>query len=267
MVVNRTDLLLYRLGGSLTNENVVFSSYVANNCLVEFVARNFGGAGNDHTAKRQNGYVGGSATDINYHIANGGVNVQACTNSRGNGFFNQICLLRTRFACGIAYGFFFNLGNTRGNADHYVGLEKKISASATNEVLNHFERDLVLADNTVTQGTNSYNIAGRSAKHLLCLNTNLENTVGVGINRYYRWLLNHNSLALHVNKNGCGAEVNANVATELELLDKGFCTFQKALTCALFGATCRVLANIHRFFCLFRLFHEQDLLPFCGSSS
>ena len=223
MVVDRTDLFLHRFGSSLTNENVVFSSYVSNNGFVEFVARNFGRTRNNHTAKRKNSYVGGSTANVDNHIADGGVDVEPCTDCGGNGFFNKVGLLCACLTCGIEHRLFLHLGNARGNTDHNVRLEKEISASATNEILNHLKGDFVLADNTVTQGSDCHNIAGSSTQHLLCLNTYLENAVGVGIDCHYRGLLQNNALTLHVNQNGCGAQVNANVAAELELLNKGFC--------------------------------------------
>ena len=125
-----------------------------------------------------------------------------------------------------------------------------------------------MSDNAVTERSYRYDVTGGSAQHLLCLNTHLEDAVGVGINRHYRRLLKHNALALNVNKDGCRAEVNADVSAELELLNEGFCTLKKALFWTLFlCAPRRGLANINRFFSLFCLFHEQVLPSFYSSSS
>ena len=268
MVVDRTNLLFDRFGSSLTDEHVVFSSNISNNGFVELVARDLCGARHDRSAQRKNGYVCGSTANVDNHIADRGIDVQPCANSSGNGLLDQISLLRARLTCSIENGFFFNLGDTRGNTDHNVGLEEKISASATNEILNHFEGDLILADNAVTQGSDRHDIAGGTAQHLLCLNAHLENAVGVGVDRHHRGLLQHNALALHVNENGCGAKVNAYVAAELKSLNKRFCALNNALARALFGVPCRALTNIGcGFLGLFRLFHKHYLPSLNGSSS
>ena len=223
VIKNGTDLLFDRLCGSFTNQYIIFAAHVTDDRLVELVTRDLGGARHNNAAKRKNGYVGGSTANVNNHVANGGIDVQPCANGGGNRLFDQVGLLRARFACGIQHCLFLYLGNARGNADHNVRLEKEISASATNKILDHFERDLVLADNTVTQRSDRNNVAGGAAQHLLCFDAHLEDAVGVGVDRHNRGLLEHNALALHVDQNGCGTEVYADVTAELELLNKGFC--------------------------------------------
>src|ERR1044072_8172449 len=87
---SRTNLNFYLFSSLLTNNKIVFFTDVTGNGLINFIAANAYRVDGHGVAKGDYGNFGGTAANINNHVAGGAGNLQASSEGSGNGFFNDI---------------------------------------------------------------------------------------------------------------------------------------------------------------------------------
>ena len=80
------------------------------------------------------------------------------------------------------------------------------------EMLDHFLRDFEIGDHAVPERPNRLNIAGRTAEHALCLDTDSQDALIVLVDGDNGGLANDDALAAHGDKRVGGAEVDGKIA-------------------------------------------------------
>ena len=179
--------------------------------LIELVAGNADGLRHDDTAHGDNGDLGGAATDIDDHGAGRLLDRQVSTDSRGHRLLDQIGLAGTCLNRSLEHGALLDRRDTRGNAYDDArtrGPRIALLGSLINEVAKHGLGDIEVGDNAILERTHGHNVAGRTAKHTLGLDTDCKNALIVFVDGDDGRLANDDALAAHRDKRIGGAEVD-----------------------------------------------------------
>ena len=129
------------------------------------------------------------------------------TECRRNRLFYEIGLSRTCLSSGVYDRSLLNLGYPRGYADDHFRREYSATAGTSDKILYHLLSHVILTDNAVFKRAHHVDILRVSAKHRLCILTDLGYHIGIGIHRHHRRLVENNTLSLHVNQNGSCSEI------------------------------------------------------------
>ena len=107
-----------------------------------------------------------------------------------------------------------HLGNAGGNADNNAGLKEAESSDLTDKLLEHPLSHIVIRDNALPQGTDGNDVARSTAQHLLGVGAHLQELAGILVDGYHRRLPQNHALALDVDQNGRGAQIDTNIFTK-----------------------------------------------------
>src|SRR5262249_21995199 len=80
------------------------------------------------------------------------------------------------------------------------------------KMLEHLLRYLKIRDHSVLHRTDRDNVAGRTAKHFLCVTANRFDLVSYLVDRNYRRLRDNDAASLCIDERICGAEIDSEVA-------------------------------------------------------
>ena len=217
MLVDRADRYLYPFGGAFAYQHIVGPAHIPHDSLIHLVSGDLYRIGYDYPPERDDRDVGRTAADVDDHSAGGTRNVKSGPYRRGDRLLYEVGLPRARLIGGGDDRPFLDLGDPRGNADHDLRLEEHIPAGAADKILKHFQRDLVLAYDALTQRADRNDIAGSPSEHLLRLAPDLKYLIRRGIYRHDRGFPEYDALALHIDKHRRGTKVNTYIISE-----KGF---------------------------------------------
>ena len=194
------------------DENVVLPADITDDGFVELVTRHLDGFGDDHAAEGQHRDVGGAAADVNDHMTVGRGDIDARTDGGSHRFLDEVGALGARLGRSVHNGAFFHFGDAGGNADDDAGLEDDgTAARALDKVLDHAERDLVLADDAVAERAHRRDIAGSTAEHHLCFAAELEDFVCIFIDCNNGGFSDHDPLTFDIHEDRGSPEVNSDV--------------------------------------------------------
>ena len=183
--------------------------------LIELVAGNTDGLRDDDATHSDNGDLGGTAADVDDHGAGGFLDGQVGADSGGHGLFDQVGLAGAGLDRGLKDGTLLDRRDTGGNADDNArtrGPRIALLGRLVDKVAKHGLGNIEVGDDAVLQGTNGHDVAGRTAEHALCLDTDREDALVVLVDGDNRRLANDDALATHGDKRICGAEVDGKIA-------------------------------------------------------
>ena len=183
--------------------------------LIELVTGNTDGLRDDDAAHSDNGDLGSTATDVDDHGAGGLLDGQVGADSGSHGLLDQVGLASTGLDRGLKDSTLLDRRDTGGNADDNArtrGPRIALLGSLVDKVAKHGFGNIEVGDDAVLQGTNGHDVAGRTAEHALCLDTDRQDALVVLVDGDNRGLANDDALAAHGDKRICGAEVDGKIA-------------------------------------------------------
>ena len=183
--------------------------------LVELVTGNTDGLRDDDAAHSDNSDLGGTATDVDDHGAGGFLDGQVGADSGGHRLFDQIGLAGTGLDRGLKDSSLLDRRDAGRNADDNArtrGPRIALLGRLVDKVAKHGLGNIEVGDDAVLQGTNGHDVAGRTAEHALCLDTDRQDALVVLVDGDYRGFANDDALAAHGDKRICGAEVDGKIA-------------------------------------------------------
>ena len=189
-------------------------------CLIELVAGNTNGLGNDDTAHGDNGDLGGTAADVNDHGTGGLLDGQVGADGGGHGLLDQISLTSAGLDRGLKDGALLDRRDAGGDAHDDArtrGPRIALLGRLVDKVAKHCLGNIEVGDNAVLEGTNGHDVAGGTAEHALGLDADRQNALIVFVDGDDGGLADDDTLAAHGDKRVGGAEVDgkiARVATE-----------------------------------------------------
>ena len=179
--------------------------------LVEFVARDLDALGDDDAVEGEDRDVRGAAADVDDHVADGTGDVEPGSEGCRDGLLDEEDAARARLDGRVMDGALFHLGDARGDAYNQTGLEEGCPAGFLDEVLEHAEGEVVLADDAVPERPERDNIAGGASEHLLRFPAYGEELVGILVDGDNGRFLQYDSLALDIDKHRGGTEVDPDI--------------------------------------------------------
>ena len=183
--------------------------------LVELVTGNTDGLRDDDAAHSDNSDLGGTATDVDDHGAGGFLDGQVGADSGGHGLFDQIGLAGAGLDRGLKDGTLLDRRDTGGDADDNArtrGPRIALLGRLVDKVAEHGLGNIEVGDDAVLQGTNSHDVAGRTAEHALGLDADRQDALVVLVDGDDGGLADDDALAAHGDKRICGAEVDGKIA-------------------------------------------------------
>ena len=209
------DRHLDLFSGALAQHQRVLLFHVLNDRVVELIAAYSYGQTRDDAAKRDDGDLGGTATDIDDHVAGGLVNRQGRTDCRSHGLFDDEDLACACCVAGIFNRALLDTGDAGRYADDQAGLgEVTARMHLLDEVAQHALSGVEVGDDAVLERANSDDIARRAPDHSLGLRAHREDSAGVVVDRDNRGLVQHDATTTHVNERVGSAEVDGHVAAD-----------------------------------------------------
>ena len=142
--------------------------------LIELVAGNTDGLRDDDAAHSNNGNLGGTAADVDDHGAGGFLDGQIGADSGGHGLLDQVGLASASLDRGLKDSTLLDRRDAGGNADDNArtrGPRIALLGRLVDKVAKHSLGNIEVSDDAVLQGTNGHDVAGRTAEHALCLDT------------------------------------------------------------------------------------------------
>ncbi len=186
---------------------------VAGDHFIKVIAGNLQGGGHSHAVHAQHGDVGGAAADVHDHMAAGTPNVQTGTQTGSQRLLNQEHTPGTGFDGGVNDGTLLHLGHAGGHGDDHTGLGAELGGlvGGLEHLLQHPNGHLVVADDAVLQRVHGNDVAGGTAQHIPGGGAHLQHLAGVLVHGNHRRLPDHQTLAIGVDQNVGGTQVNTQV--------------------------------------------------------
>ena len=187
------------------------AAHILHNGLVELVAGDLDGGALHNAAEGDDSDVGGTTADIHHHVAVGLGDVDAGADGGGNRLLDQVHLPGAGLDTSVDHSALLNLGDAGGHADDDPGLEEGDPGHLMDKLFQHPLRHVIVGDHALPQGADGDNIAGSTAQHGLRLCAHLQQFAGVLIQRHHGGLVEHDALALHINQNRRGTQIDTNI--------------------------------------------------------
>ena len=197
-------ILIAALPVDASGEAVLFED------LLDLAAHGDGVSHHD-AAHGQHRDIADTAADVDHHTANGGLDVQSRADGGGLGLLDEVGSSRARLTGGLHDGPHLHLGDTRRHADQHAGRDPHLTAGAADEVAEHLEGNLVLADGAVLHGAQGVDVVGGTAQHLHGVLTHLDHAVGGDVDGHHRGLLEDDALSLDVDQHRGRSEINGDI--------------------------------------------------------
>ena len=183
--------------------------------LVKLVTGNADGLRHDDTAHGDNGDLGGATADIDDHGAGGLLDGQVGADGGGHGLLDQVCLAGAGLNRSLKNGALLDRrdagGDTNDNA-RTRGPRIALLGSLVDKIAKHGLGNVEVGDNAVLKGTHGHDVAGRTAEHALCLDTDSQDALVVLVDGDNGGFANDDALAAHGDKRVGGAEVDGKIA-------------------------------------------------------
>ena len=125
---------------------------------------------------------------------------QAGTDGGRHRLLDYVGLAGTCVLGGLLYGTLLDAGNARRNTDDHARLGETVRVHPADEVTQHHLADLKVRDDTVFQGPDRLDVAGRAADHPLGLDPDGERMTVLDVDGDDRGLIEHYSAAPHVDE-------------------------------------------------------------------
>ena len=193
------------------------TAHIGDDGLVDLVSADTHRMREHDIAKRQDRHLGGAAADIDHHRARRLGHRQRGADRGGHRLFDQ-----EDPACAGSLGRFLNgpalnrSGARRHANNHLRAGEIQPAVHLADEVLDHFFGNFEIGDHTVRHRADGADVAGGLAEHhlgFLADGKHLRASANLG-HGHNRRLVEHDALALYVDKCVCRTEVNADVCRE-----------------------------------------------------
>ena len=206
------DVDLDVLGGALSDEEVVLLPHVTEDGLVEVVAGDLDGLGNDRTVQCDHGDIRGTTTDVNDHVALRLTDVNAGTDGSRYRLLDDRDLAGTCVVSGILDGLLLDLGRTARDADRDARLpEGTLADSFIDEVLQHLLRQGVVRDDALAQRTNRRDVLRSAAQHEARILTVRKHGVCIAVDSHHGRLLQNDAAAFYIYKDAGGTQIDADI--------------------------------------------------------
>ena len=209
--VGRADLELDLLGRLAADEQLVLPLDVTDDRLVQLVAGDAQGLGDDDATQRDDGHLAGAAADVDDHVAGGFGYRQAGADRRRHGLFDHLRPARPGRVGGLFDGPFLDTGDPGGHADHDPRVAPLAGIGLADEVAQHLLGDLEVGDHTVLERADGADRAGRAAEHALGLGTDGVDLAGAVVDGDDGRLGEHDAAAADIDEGVGGAQVDGDV--------------------------------------------------------
>src|SRR5699024_4878244 len=189
-------------------------AHILDHGLVELVSGHLDGGGLHHAGEGDDGDVGGAAADIHHHVAVGLGDVDARADGGGHRLLNEVHPAAAGLDARVHHGPLLHLGDAGGDADDDPGLEDHEARHLADELPEHPLGHVVVGDDALPQGADGDDVAGGAAQHLAGLLANLQELAGILVHGHHGWLVENDALALDVDQNGSGTQVDTDIFRE-----------------------------------------------------
>jgi hypothetical protein len=195
------------------DEQVVVLAQKRDDRRVELVAADADRRVRDDTRKRDHRDLGGSAADVDDHVAGRCLDREAHTDGRSHGLVDHVDTLRAGGHRGGAHGAALELGDARGNADDHPRLdaENAFGGDLLEEMTEHHFRHVHVGDHAVFERTDRLDPLGRAAEHALGLEPDAHDATAALLDGHHGGLVEDDPLALHVHERVCRPEIDGDV--------------------------------------------------------
>src|SRR6266511_3176619 len=209
------ELRLDVLGRPLSERERILLLAEVDERLVDLVARDAYRLTGDDAAERDDCDLGRAAADVDDHVAARLVDRQAGADGGSHGLLDDVRRLpRPRVLGRLLDGALLDAGDPGRDADHHPGLGPPTLVNPLDEVAEHLLADVEVGDHAVLQGTNRLDVGRGAPDHPLRLHAHRQRPVVLGVDRDDRRLVQHDSLAAHVDDGVRGAEVDSHVVAD-----------------------------------------------------
>src|SRR5215470_9235782 len=213
--IGRAEGHLDLLRAALAHEQVVVLFDVLHDRLVHLVAGDADRLRVDDARQRNDGHLGGSASDVDDHVAAGLLDRQPSPDGGGHRLFDQVDLARARLHRGIAHRALFDLRDPGRNADDDARPhECAASMHLGDEVMQHLFGDVEVGDDAVLERPDGDDVARRSTEHRLRLVSDGQNGVVGLMDRDDRGFVEHDPFAADVHQGVRSSEIHREVIRE-----------------------------------------------------
>ena len=207
---------LQLLGGAVADDDVVAALDVVGDGVVEAVAGDADGLGDDDAVHRDDGGLGPAAADVDDHVALGDVDGDARADGGGERLGDDVGgAAGARGLGGVLHGALLDAGDAGGDADHDLGLDEREAADdAPDEVAEHRLGRDVVGDDALAHRADDLDGAGGAAEHVAGFLADGDDGVVALGDGDDGGLVGDDAAALDVHEDVGGAEVDADALTE-----------------------------------------------------
>ena len=198
----------------LTDQDVVLTADMLNDCFIELVARNLQGEVNYRFAEGDYGDIRRTASDIYDHGTAGLCDIDTGTDCGSDRLTDQEYVFRAGVTAGVLNGLLLNRSDDRRNADNDRRTEVRSTdalAYTADESLEHDLRYLKVGNNTVTKRTDGFYDTRSSTEHQAGALTYRENRTCLRINGYNGRLLKYYAFTANINKDTACAQIDSDI--------------------------------------------------------
>ena len=210
-----TDFHLDLLGGSLTDQQIVFPFQVIHDSFVHLISGHAHGTRVNDAAQRNHRNVRCAAANVDHHVAAGLGDGQSGADRRYHGLLDQMHFAGLGAIGRIHDRAFFHLRNLRRDTNHDARMHQHLAVvRLLNEIVQHLLGDLEIGNHAVFHGLNGDDVAGRAAQHFLRFFANSFHFARVLVDGDDGRLIHHDALAPGVYQGVRRSQVDSQVAGE-----------------------------------------------------
>ena len=204
-------VLFQLFGGALANGNAVLVAHELEDLFVVVVAGHAHTGGLDLTAQTQHCNIGGAAADVDDHAALRLGDVDAGTESGGNGLVDQIHLTGTGGHHSFHHSIALDAGDRSRHADCHPGLDHMGVVYLLDKAADQLTGHGVVADNAVFQRKDRGNIVRGAAHHGQSLIADFQHGVFARVHCHNAGLVEYNALPRLCDDDGGGTKVDTDI--------------------------------------------------------
>ena len=176
--------------------------------VVDAVAADSDRVGDDHPRKGDHRDLGGAATDIADGVPAGLVDRQVGADRGSQGLVDQPRLLGAGGDRRLGDGAPLHGGDTRGHADHHLGLEDALATlHPGDEVVQHAFGRHEVGDDSIAHRAHDLDALRGTTHHLACLGADRQDPGAVPIHCDQAGLVDDYALASDIHEHGAGAQI------------------------------------------------------------
>src|SRR5919197_146009 len=210
--VGGPDLQLDLLGGLRPDQQLVLALGVVDDRLVELVAADPDRLRDHDAAERDDGDLGGAASDVDHHVPGGLADGKPGADGGRHRLLDQVGLTGPGREARLFDGSLLDAGYARRNTDDDAGVRPAVLVHLLDEVPQHLLGHVEVGDHAVLEGPDGLDRPRGAAEHPLGLDADRVDLAGAGVHGHHRGFGEDDPAPAHVDQRVGSAEVHRHVA-------------------------------------------------------